>query len=244
MSNARNLSKLAVDANGDVEISSLTTLQTGGIMLAVLDVDNVNIDNNTISTTNTNGNLVLSPNGTGEVSISKVGITGGSITGITDLAVADGGTGASSFTANNVLLGNGTSAFQTVAPGSSGNILTSNGTTWQSSAPAPGGVTSVSAGDGIAVSGTTAVTVSLDFYTGSTSTNTSYPIGSYIVAASRAGSSSFTAVANNATITLQNVSGNYFAKSGGTSCAGTWRSRGAISYEGCGYYGNLCQRTA
>lgn len=57
----------------------------------------------------------------------------------TDLSVANGGTGASSFTANNILLGNGTSAFQTVAPGTSGNILTSNGTTWQSTAPAGGG---------------------------------------------------------------------------------------------------------
>jgi hypothetical protein len=65
---------------------------------------------------------------------NSVNITGGSITGITDLAVADGGTGASSFTANNVLLGNGTSAFQTVAPSTAGNVLTSNGTTWTSSA--------------------------------------------------------------------------------------------------------------
>lgn len=101
-------------------------------------------------------------------------ITGGTITGITDLAVADGGTGAStaanartnlgaaasgansditslsglttalsvaqggtgstSLTANNVLLGNGTSALQAVAPGTSGNVLTSNGTTWSSAA--------------------------------------------------------------------------------------------------------------
>ena len=54
------------------------------------------------------------------------------------LSVADGGTGAGTFTANNVLLGNGTSAFQTVAPGTAGNILTSNGTTWQSSTPTAG----------------------------------------------------------------------------------------------------------
>jgi hypothetical protein len=65
---------------------------------------------------------------------SSVTITGGSITGITDLAVADGGTGASTLAANNVLLGNGTSALQTVAPSTSGNVLTSNGTTWGSSA--------------------------------------------------------------------------------------------------------------
>lgn len=63
-------------------------------------------------------------------------ITSGSITGITDLAVADGGTGVSSLTANNVLIGNGTSPVQFVAPGTSGNILTSNGTTWTSAEPA------------------------------------------------------------------------------------------------------------
>lgn len=65
---------------------------------------------------------------------SSVAITGGTITGITDLTVADGGTGASSITANSVILGNGTSALSgnLVAPGTSGNVLTSNGTTWTS----------------------------------------------------------------------------------------------------------------
>jgi hypothetical protein len=56
------------------------------------------------------------------------------------LPIANGGTGATSLTVNNVLLGNGTSALQEVAPGTSGNILTSNGTTWISSAPAASGV--------------------------------------------------------------------------------------------------------
>jgi hypothetical protein len=60
------------------------------------------------------------------------------VTGI--LPVANGGTGASSLTANRVLLGNGTSALQTVAPGTNGNVLVSNGTTWVSQAPAASGV--------------------------------------------------------------------------------------------------------
>jgi hypothetical protein len=60
-----------------------------------------------------------------------------SLTGLTTpLTVAQGGIGTGTLTANNVLLGNGTSAPQTVAPGTSGNILTSNGTTWTSAAPA------------------------------------------------------------------------------------------------------------
>ncbi len=67
--------------------------------------------------------------------ITNVSLSAG-VTGT--LPVANGGTGATSLTANRVLLGNGTSALQTVAPGSNGNVLTSNGTTWVSSAPAAG----------------------------------------------------------------------------------------------------------
>lgn len=77
---------------------------------------------------------------------NAVTITGGSITGITDLAVADGGTGASTLAANAVLLGNGTSAVQTVAPGTSGNSLVSNGTTWTSAALVTVGAGTVAAG--------------------------------------------------------------------------------------------------
>ena len=64
-------------------------------------------------------------------------ITGGTITGITDLAVADGGTGSSSLTLNSVLIGNGTSPLLAVAPSTAGNVLTSNGTAWTSTAAAP-----------------------------------------------------------------------------------------------------------
>ena len=56
------------------------------------------------------------------------------------LPVANGGTGATTITANNVVLGNGTSAVQVVAPGTSGNLLTSDGTTWASTAPAASGI--------------------------------------------------------------------------------------------------------
>jgi hypothetical protein len=52
----------------------------------------------------------------------------------TPLPVSSGGTGVASLTANNVLLGNGASSPLTVAPGTSGNVLTSDGTTWGSSA--------------------------------------------------------------------------------------------------------------
>ena len=65
--------------------------------------------------------------------------TASNVTGI--VGVANGGTGLATLTANNVILGNGTSAVQTVAPGTAGNVLTSNGTTWISSAATGGSAT-------------------------------------------------------------------------------------------------------
>jgi hypothetical protein len=51
------------------------------------------------------------------------------------LPVASGGTSLTTLTANNVILGNGTSTPSFVAPGTTGNVLTSNGTTWASTTP-------------------------------------------------------------------------------------------------------------
>ena len=70
----------------------------------------------------------------GSSSLTTTGtITSGTWNG-SAVGVAYGGTGSTTLTANNVLLGNGTSALQVVAPGTSGNVLTSNGTTWVSTA--------------------------------------------------------------------------------------------------------------
>lgn len=54
---------------------------------------------------------------------ANVQITGGSITGITDLAVADGGTGRSTFTTNGVIYGNGTSGLLVTSAGTEGQVL-------------------------------------------------------------------------------------------------------------------------
>ena len=53
---------------------------------------------------------------------NNVAITGGSITGITDLAVADGGTGASTLTDHGILLGSGTAAVTPLAAATNGQI--------------------------------------------------------------------------------------------------------------------------
>jgi hypothetical protein len=101
---------------------------------------------------------------------NNVAITGGSITGITDLTVADGGTGTSSITANSVILGNGASPLSgnLVAPGASGNVLTSNGSTWTSTAnAAPGVLANGTYGVGttysLSVTGTRPVILSMNY---------------------------------------------------------------------------------
>jgi hypothetical protein len=88
----------------------------------------------------TAGTTVLtlpSTSGTVVTTATTTGISGSAITTGT-VGVSVGGTGANTLTANNVILGNGTSAVQFVAPGSSGNVLTSNGTTWTSAAASGG----------------------------------------------------------------------------------------------------------
>ena len=91
----------------------------------------------------------VSFNGTANIDLPGVNTTGnqnttGTASNVTNtVAVANGGTGATSLTANNLVVGNGTSAVGFIAPGTAGNVLTSNGTVWQSvpAAASGGGVT-------------------------------------------------------------------------------------------------------
>jgi len=50
------------------------------------------------------------------------------------ITVSAGGTGAATHTANNVMIGAGTSALTSIAPGADGQVLTSTGSVWQSEA--------------------------------------------------------------------------------------------------------------
>ena len=86
-------------------------------------------------TTGVTGTLPVANGGTGTTSATFTSLTA-NVTGT--LPVANGGTGAVTLTANSIVIGNGTSAVQFVAPGTSANVLTSNGTNWTSVAPTPG----------------------------------------------------------------------------------------------------------
>ena len=115
----------------------------------------------TIAATETYLGTVTSVSGTGTVNgITLTGTVtssgsltlGGTLSGVDlttqitgTLPVGNGGTGAATLSANAVLLGNGGGALQTVAPGSNGNVLTSNGTTWVSQAPPAAGLTQAKA---------------------------------------------------------------------------------------------------
>jgi hypothetical protein len=54
------------------------------------------------------------------------------------LPVANGGTGVDSLASGSVLVGAGTGAVQVVYPGTAGNVLSSNGSTWVSATPVTG----------------------------------------------------------------------------------------------------------
>jgi hypothetical protein len=122
--------------------------------------------------------------------------------------------------------------------GSSGQVLTSNGAGADPSYQAlpSGGVTSLAAGNGIAVSASTgAVTVSQDIYTGTSDANTSYPIGSYVVGSI----GGCCGTAQNTTLSPRAYNSGISYANGSSFLAGTWRIRG---YTGGNQY--MTQRVA
>jgi len=81
--------------------------------------------------------------------------TSGIISSISAVPVSYGGTGSTSFTANSLITGNGQTAFNSVAVGTSGTVLTSNGISWYAASVA---------GTGDVVGPASAVSGALSYY--------------------------------------------------------------------------------
>lgn len=152
------------------------------------------------------------------------------VTGATVLGAATlGATTATSLSVGGV-------AAVAVAPGTNGNVLTSNGTAWVSSAPASSGgtVTSIATSSGITGGTiTSSGTISLDLYTGTSSTYTSYPIGSWIITENPVCGCTPTTYVIGLSATLYAPTTSiykFFTTSGAgrTAMTGSWRARGTL----------------
>jgi len=130
VSNLETTNIKALDGTAAATIANSTGIIT---VSTELNVDNLNISGNTITSTNSNGNITLTPNGTGDVILSadtvQVGDSNATATittnGTGDLVLnTNSGTNAGSIT-----LANGANNNITLAPNGTGDVLTtfSNG---------------------------------------------------------------------------------------------------------------------
>jgi len=147
--NAANLTGTTLTAtivnSSLTSVGTLTNLSVSNATGVVNFTTTANVTLGAVSNLHITGgtaNYVLSTNGSGNLSwVAQSGDVMSTTSPATDgaLTAFDGTTGklikSANLTANNVILGNGTSAVQVVAPGTTGNVLTSNGTTWTSAAP-------------------------------------------------------------------------------------------------------------
>jgi len=120
--------------DSDAEVASINSL--GAATFTNLDVDNININGNTIISTDTNGDITLTPDGTGSVNIDYA----------TPNTVAVYGTSGALSEVSSV--------------GTNGQVLTANtgaAPTWQ--AATVGVVTSITGGTNINVTGTAAIPI-------------------------------------------------------------------------------------
>jgi trimeric autotransporter adhesin len=134
--NASNIS------SGTIDNARTTAASANGASTIVLRDSTGNFTANTGSFTSISGNVTS-------------GAWNGSVIG-----AQYGGTGSANLAADNVILGNGANTVKVVAPGTSGNVLTSDGTTWISQAGGGGGAGTISRTDFTATQGQTVFSVS------------------------------------------------------------------------------------
>lgn len=128
-----------VTTSGTITLGGVLNVASGGTNLTAFGTGvsgalSANVTGSGGMVLQSNATLITPALGT-PTSGNLVNTTGLPIANTTGTLTVDrGGTGATTLTANNLVVGNGTSAVNLLAPGSSGNVVTSNGTTWVSQA--------------------------------------------------------------------------------------------------------------
>jgi hypothetical protein len=186
---------LDINASTAVTIDTTTMTMTGSVnVVGDLDVDNLNLNGNSIISTNTDGNIALTPNGTGEVDISKVDIDGGTIDGtVIGGASAAAGTFTTLTASSNVSFDGGTIKLDGNYPVGTNNVALGD-----------------TALDSIASGGTRNTAIGFAAGTALTTQNYNVFVGSY--SGDGATGSSNTAVGD---VTLRNSSGSFNVAIGG-----------------------------
>ena len=113
---------------------TFTSAKTDSLDATIVQPSNWNAEHElTLATNKVLGRATAGTGAAEELSVgTALSVSGGTLA-VTTVPAANGGTGVATLPANNVLIGNGTSAVTGVAPGTSGNVLVSNGTSWTSS---------------------------------------------------------------------------------------------------------------
>lgn len=109
-------------------VGSLSASSFGAITATSLNVSGGSI----LASASISGALTTA---TANITTATIGAVQGTSATLTNpLPIASGGTALTTLTAENVILGDGTNPVKFVAPSTTGNVLTSNGTTWTSAA--------------------------------------------------------------------------------------------------------------
>lgn len=117
------------DSTGVIVSSAVGTLSDSGTLagLTQLHVDNLELNNNTISSTDTNGSIILDPDGTGVVDVQSTLTVNGALQSSTSLVLEDPGAGTNTVTIQAPTLSGNYTLTLPVDDGNAGQLLATDG---------------------------------------------------------------------------------------------------------------------